>query len=249
MESSNCKSSSPRENMLQFGSPNCGTIIIHIVRYSIQYSHVYNKIALWKLKINAILRKDNSLVKIEGGPTEVIHDKWKEVDDNSVANLHLAMADSVLSSITKKKTAKEIWDVCIKLYEVKSLQIFLNMRLCAFQMSEPTLMTNHINTLNTPSPQLTSPDFKVAKNEVAEILLQSLIYSYDKVVINITNNNPEPTIEPRVKQDQEGPMTQTRAKSCPTKVTKDSIDPVIHGSKRHGSISGQVLRLYVPSEN
>ena len=36
-----------------------------------------------------------------------------------VANLHLAFPDLVLSSAAEKKTAKEIWDILIKLYEVQ----------------------------------------------------------------------------------------------------------------------------------
>ena len=50
------------------------------------------------------------------------------MDSNAVANLHLALADSTFTSVAKKKIAKEIWDVLIKLYEVKSLhnKIFLN---------------------------------------------------------------------------------------------------------------------------
>ncbi|KAF1891004.1 hypothetical protein Lal_00001138 [Lupinus albus] len=48
---------------------------------------------LWKLKIKAILRKDNCLAAIKGIPTKVIDDKWKKMDGNNVANLHLTMAD------------------------------------------------------------------------------------------------------------------------------------------------------------
>ena len=43
----------------------------------------------------AILRKDNCLEAIEIRPTDMTDEKWKETDDNVVANLHLAMADSV----------------------------------------------------------------------------------------------------------------------------------------------------------
>ncbi|GKD70218.1 gag-pol polyprotein, partial [Tanacetum coccineum] len=44
-------------------------------------------------------------------PTEVTDDsKWDEMDGNAIANLHLALADGVLSSIEEKKSAKKIWD-------------------------------------------------------------------------------------------------------------------------------------------
>jgi len=150
-----------------------------------------NNFSLWKLKIKAILRKDNCLPAIEGRPTEIADDKWKEMDGNAIANLHLAMADSVLSSVSKKTTAKEIWDALTKLYEAKSLhnRIFLKRKLYTLRMSESTSATDHINNLNTLLSQLTTMDCQIVENERAEILLQSLPDSYDQLIINITNNN------------------------------------------------------------
>ena len=147
--------------------------------------------SLWKLKMKAILRKDNCLPAIEGRPADITDEKWKEMDDNAVASLHLAMADSVLSSIAEKKTAKEIWDTLIQLYEVKSLhsRIFLKRRLYTLRMSESTSVPDHINNLNTLFAQLSASDFTIVENERAELLLQSLPDSYDQLVINITNNN------------------------------------------------------------
>ncbi|KAK8579512.1 hypothetical protein V6N12_069836 [Hibiscus sabdariffa] len=37
------------------------------------------------------------------------NNKWNEMDDNAIADLHLALADEVLSSIEEKKTTKEIF--------------------------------------------------------------------------------------------------------------------------------------------
>jgi len=61
------------------------------------------------LKIRAILRKDNCVDAIDGRPTYITDEKWKEMDDN-------------------------IWDTLIKLYEVKSLHniIFLKRTLYTF---------------------------------------------------------------------------------------------------------------------
>ncbi|GJY92265.1 gag-pol polyprotein [Tanacetum coccineum] len=58
-----------------------------------------------------ILRKNKCLAAINEMPTKVTDDsKWDEMDGNAIANLHLALADGVLSSIYEKKSAKEIWD-------------------------------------------------------------------------------------------------------------------------------------------
>ena len=146
---------------------------------------------MWKIKIKTILRKDNCLVAIGEGSAEITDDKrWDEMDGNDVANLHLVLADGVLSSIEEKKTAKEIWDILIKLYQAKSFQnkIFLKRRLYILRMAESTTVIDHINTLNTLFSQLTVMEHKIEDNERAKILLQSLPDSYDQLIINVTSN-------------------------------------------------------------
>ena len=90
-----------------------------------------NNFSLWKLKMRAILRKDKCLAAIDERPAEVTDDKWDEIEGNATANLHLALADVVLSSIEEKKTAKEIWDHLARLYEARFLRniIFLKRKL------------------------------------------------------------------------------------------------------------------------
>ena len=68
-----------------------------------------NNFSLWKMRIKAVLRKDNCLTAIGDRPDEIVDDeKWKEMNGNVIANLHLALVDRVLSSVAKKKTIKEI---------------------------------------------------------------------------------------------------------------------------------------------
>ncbi|GMI81491.1 hypothetical protein HRI_001818400 [Hibiscus trionum] len=100
--------------------------------------------SLWKLKIKVILRKNGCLAAISERPADFTDNKkWNEMDENAIADLHLALADEVLSSIEEKKTAKEIWDHLAKLYEVKSLhnKIFLKRKLYTLRMSESTSVT------------------------------------------------------------------------------------------------------------
>jgi hypothetical protein len=97
-------------------------------------------------------KKDNCLFAIGDRPTEITDNvKWNEMDDNAIAYIHLALADEVLSSVAEKKTANEIWDTLIKLYESKSLhnKIFLKRRLYTLRMTKTTLVTDHINTIRT----------------------------------------------------------------------------------------------------
>ncbi|GJU28472.1 retrovirus-related pol polyprotein from transposon TNT 1-94 [Tanacetum coccineum] len=133
--------------------------------------------------MKAILRKDKCLAAIGERSAEVTDDsKWDEMDGNAIANLHLALADGVLSSIEEKKSAKDIWDHLARLYEARSLynKIFLKRKLYALRMTESTSVTEHVNNLNTLFSQLTSLSCIIEPQERAEILLQSLPDSYDQ---------------------------------------------------------------------
>ena len=102
--------------------------------------------------MKVILRKDNCLAAInERSITFTYDNKWNEMDGNAIANLHLALADGILSNIGEKKTMKEIWDHLTKLYEAKSLhnKIFLKRKLYTLRMLESTSVTKHLNFLNT----------------------------------------------------------------------------------------------------
>ncbi|KAH9654151.1 hypothetical protein KPL70_027652 [Citrus sinensis] len=144
------------------------------------------------MKMKSVLRKNNCLAAIGERPMEITDDKWNEIDGNVISDLHLALADGVLSSVAEKNLANEIWDTLTKLYEAKSLhnKIFLKRKLYTLRMAESTMVTDHINTLKTLFSQLTTLGHNIEENERAELLLQSLPDSYDQLIINLTNNNP-----------------------------------------------------------
>ena len=129
---------------------------------------------MWKMKIKAILRKENCLEAIGERPDEISDSKkWEKMDGDAIANLHLALADEILSSVAEMETAKEIWDTLTNLYEAKSLhnKIFLKRRLYTLRMAESTSMTDHINTLKTLFSQLSTMEHNIEEIERAELLL------------------------------------------------------------------------------
>ena len=67
-----------------------------------------NNFSLWKMKMKAILRKNNCLAAIGEKLMEITNDKWNEIDGNLISDLHLTLADGVLSSVVEKNIAKEI---------------------------------------------------------------------------------------------------------------------------------------------
>ncbi|GJW41071.1 hypothetical protein Tco_0066916 [Tanacetum coccineum] len=62
------------------------------------------------------------------------------------------------------------------------------MKLYALRMTESTLVTEHVNNMNTLFSQLTSLSCKIEPQEHAENLLQSLHGSYDQLIIKLTSN-------------------------------------------------------------
>nr|GEY10698.1 retrovirus-related Pol polyprotein from transposon TNT 1-94 [Tanacetum cinerariifolium] len=69
-----------------------------------------NNFSLWKLKMKTILRKDKCLAAIGERPADVTDDKWGEMDENAISNLHLALADGLasLSCIIEPQERAEI---------------------------------------------------------------------------------------------------------------------------------------------
>ena len=60
------------------------------------------------MKMKAVLRKNNCLAAIGEKLMKITDDKWNEVDGNVISDLHLTLADEILSSVAEKNTAKEI---------------------------------------------------------------------------------------------------------------------------------------------
>nr|GEU58573.1 Gag-Pol polyprotein [Tanacetum cinerariifolium] len=160
--------------------------------------------------MRAILTKDKCLVAIGERPAEVTDDKWDEMDENAVANLHLALADGVLSSIEEKKTAKDIWDHLARLYEARSLhnKIFLKRKLYALRMKESTSVTEHLIITLT-----------------GNILTDSLVFN-DVAVFVLERENRRNN-----REDRQVSLRQVEA----LVVTKGrSMEPGSSGSHNHG---------------
>lgn len=118
--------------------------------------------------------KDTCLMAIGHRPKDFTNDKkWEEMDDNAIANLHLALADGVISSIIENTIAKEILDTLTRLYEAKSLhnKAFLKGRLYTLRMLESTSVTEHISTLNTLFSQLSTMEHNIEETECVELLI------------------------------------------------------------------------------
>ena len=71
------------------------------VKYEIEKFNE-NNFSLWKMKMNAILRKNNYLTAIEERLTKITDDdKWNEIDNNAIVDLHLPLSDRVLFNMVE----------------------------------------------------------------------------------------------------------------------------------------------------
>lgn len=76
-----------------------------VVKYDIEKFNG-NNLSLWKLKMKAILRKDNCITAMKDRLEGISNEKWKKIYYNVIANLYLVMDDPVLSSVVENTTAK-----------------------------------------------------------------------------------------------------------------------------------------------
>ncbi|GAA0166566.1 hypothetical protein LIER_21692 [Lithospermum erythrorhizon] len=61
--------------------------------------------SLWKLKIKAVLRKDNCFAAIGEKAVDITNEQWNKIDENAIVNIHLALTDEILTNIEEKRIA------------------------------------------------------------------------------------------------------------------------------------------------
>nr|GEV35059.1 putative RNA-directed DNA polymerase, eukaryota, reverse transcriptase zinc-binding domain protein [Tanacetum cinerariifolium] len=181
-----------------------------------------------------------------------------KMDENVIANLHLALADGVLSSIEEKKSTKEIWDHLTRLYEARSLynKKILKRKLYALRMTKTTPVTVHVNNLNTLFSQLTSLSCIIKPQEHAEILLQSLPDSCDQLIISLTSNVLSDYLvfddvttailqEANRRNNKEDGQNSTRQVEALVVTRGRLMEPGFSGSHNHGYYSNNCVKKFL----
>ncbi|KAK9113082.1 hypothetical protein Scep_020601 [Stephania cephalantha] len=147
--------------------------------------------ALWKLKMQAVLVKDGCAVALLGkdGKPEGMTDKtFAEKDEMAVANILLALEDTVLFNVEGESSAIGLWDKLKNIYEGKSLtnKIFLR-RLYALKMKDGASVQEHLNHFNLLISKLMALDVKIEDDEKACLLLCSMPDSWDNLIMNLSH--------------------------------------------------------------
>ncbi|KAK9118944.1 hypothetical protein Scep_017037 [Stephania cephalantha] len=142
--------------------------------------------------MQAVLVKDGCAVALLGkdGKPEGMTDKtFAEKDEMAVANILLALEDTVLFNVEGESSAIGLWDKLKNIYEGKSLtnKIFLRRQLYALKMKDGASVQEHLNHFNLLINKLMALDVKIEDDEKACLLLCSMPDSWDNLIMNLSH--------------------------------------------------------------
>eukprot|EP00253_Pinus_taeda_P005572 PITA_05572 len=80
----------------------------------------------------------------------VSDEEWKKLDQKAKSTIRLCVSDLVLLKVSRKATAKALWDKLGNLYQSKSLvnKLFLQKKLYNLRMKDGDSVTEHLNAFN-----------------------------------------------------------------------------------------------------
>ncbi|VFQ85739.1 unnamed protein product [Cuscuta campestris] len=144
----------------------------------------------WKMQIED-LQVQKDLDVILGDKAEKMSDAdWAGLDRKAISVIRLSLTKNVTFNILKGKTAKGIMKALSNMYEKPSAanKIFLIGELVNTRIKEGTLVTEHINKLNSILARLLSVDIKFDDEVQALLLLSSLPDSWSGTVTTVTGS-------------------------------------------------------------
>ncbi|VFQ68701.1 unnamed protein product [Cuscuta campestris] len=144
----------------------------------------------WKMQIEDLMVQ-NDLDVVLGDKPEKMSDADRAVlDRKAMSVICLSLTKNVAFNILKEKTSKGIMDALSNMYEKPSAanKVFLIRELMNTKMREGTLVTEHINKLNSILARLASVGIKFDDEVQALLLLSSLPDSWSGTVTAVTGS-------------------------------------------------------------
>ena len=80
-----------------------------------------NNYAVWKFKIELLLKKENLWATVKDPKPEVVNDDWKIANDKAMVQIGLTLEDNQLHHVRRLETAHDYWTVLQRIYERGSL--------------------------------------------------------------------------------------------------------------------------------
>ena len=150
-----------------------------------------NNFEMWKLKMEDLLI-DRDLWNIvdenvlrPAYPTQAA--QYDVMDRKAKGLIRLCLINYVLINFHEETSAQKLWKNLGEMYQAKSLvnKILLRKKLYSLRMDEGGRITYHLEAFNMLVAQLTLVGVKMDEEEKCQILLCSLLDSWDSLVMAI----------------------------------------------------------------
>jgi hypothetical protein len=131
---------------------------------------------IWQLQIKIVLTQLYIRKALQPRPTDMIDDKWEDLDEKALSALQLNLSPDVLREVMSAKSAAELWKKFEELYMTKILanKLRLKERLYTIRMAEGTFIQSHLNEFNSICVDLESLDVKIDDEDKTILLVVSL---------------------------------------------------------------------------
>jgi hypothetical protein len=116
-------------------------------------------------------------------------EEWEVIDRKALGTIRLSLAASVVFSISKENTTKELMDALAKLYEKTSVsnKVFIMKILFNMNMSEGGSVEDHLNEFNMVTNHLSSVKLEFYDEVRAILILCSLPEILNEMIMVVSN--------------------------------------------------------------
>ena len=138
--------------------------------------------AMWQVKMKAILVKEKCWKAVtQEYPAGTSDEKKLEMDEQAQCEIMIRLADDVARQVYTSKTAKELWDLLVKLFLTKSLpsRISLLCRLFTYKMDASLSLNDNLDKFLRMTQDLERCKDKISDAHAAVLLLNSLPSQFD----------------------------------------------------------------------
>jgi len=117
----------------------------------------------------------------------MLAEDWEKLDRKEKSTMRLCVSDLVLLNVSREVSMKALCGNLGTLYQSKSLvnKLFLWKKMYNLRMKYGDLVTEHLNAFNIVVTQLLFVDIKILDEDKCTILLCSLPYLWDSLVVAI----------------------------------------------------------------
>ncbi|GJV60257.1 retrovirus-related pol polyprotein from transposon TNT 1-94 [Tanacetum coccineum] len=141
--------------------------------------------------------EEEDTAALEVLPADIKAQTKAELHKKAYSHVVLCLGNKVLREVIKEKTATRVWSKLETLYMTKSLanKLYLKKKLYTFYMSAGRKIFEHIDKFNKIVLDLANIKIKFKDEDIALLLLTSLLTSYEHFVDNLLYGREALTLE------------------------------------------------------